>query len=205
MSCIIENLKNLSIDLNECRTSIGGIKKLLVCNYSSNIYSKLNIVNNVVIEIDSSLIFREIHFNKFNSKYSDTFNYDLNKYEFNLNIELIRVSPEKRVSIDLLVKQNLVFIVQLTNGEYIILGEKSGIKSNSYNSTTDTYSNKSNYNYNFYFKNDYLPFQVSSDLVDEIQLRICADLNEELALSSTLFWLEYADCLIGDLDDFVNP
>jgi len=204
MGCIINKINNISF-LNECRASIGGIKKLLICNFSSDIYSKLTIINNIVTNIDSSVVFRELEFNKYNSKYTDTYNYTLEKFEYNIQIELNRISPDKREYINTLIKGSFVFIIQLQNGEYIILGEKSGIKSNNFTSTTDTFTNKSNYLFNYYFKNDYLPFEVDSTLVSNLLNRICTDLNGEFALGSSLYWNPYRDCLIGDLVDFVNP
>lgn len=202
MSCINNNIFNLNL-INSCRTNIGGIKRLFIGVYNADLFKNLKIINNNVTTINYPIQFTELLFNKTTTKYSEKYNYIDKKYEQTFELDLIKYDFEKRQAIDSLNKSKLVFIFQDMNGKYNIIGEKTGITANNLDAFTDTFANKSGYLFKFFGKSDYLALGINEDLIN--QMVNCADLDDELCLSSILYWKPYENCLIGDLDDFINP
>lgn len=205
MGCLINNIYALNV-LNECSFNVPGLTQLFVAPYNSNIYSKLTIFNNQITDIDASVKFTELEANKFNSKYSESYNYETKKYEQNLFVEILKLDWNKRNSIDSLIKTQLVIIFKDANGKYYILGEKSGVASNQYSATTDVYlQNKSIYTFNFFGKSDYPLFGVAPELIDKLTDPDCSDLWGTQPTWSPLFWTQYQDCSIADLPGFIEP
>lgn len=205
MACLINNIYKINL-INECSSTIPGIVKLYVAPFQSDVYSKLKIFNNNIIDIDASVKFTELNYDKFNSKYSEIYNYDTKKYEQTLSIEITKMDWSKRTSIDALVKSTLMFIFKDANGKYYFLGDQVGMKSNSYSSTTDVWrSNRSNYVFTFFGKSNYSPFGFSEDLIKQVTDPDCSDLYGAQPTFIDLFWSQYQDCIVGSFPSFVTP
>jgi len=205
MGCFINNINNLSI-INECRFVIGGVKRLWVSNYSTNLWKSIKLNNLGIISfLENDYLFQEVKFSDANTKFSETYNYSEKKYEQSLDLEIGRYTYEKRDFIDSLIKAKLVFIFEDYNGKYHIMGEKTGVNSNSFTSGTDVFNGKSAYQFKFFLKSDYGLLGLDSSLIKDLTEEDCSILNGELALSSTLIINKYANCLVGNLPGFIEP
>jgi hypothetical protein len=203
MPCIL-NINDLN-NLNRCAMNIAGISKIYITNYNPDFFNSLEFFGNYVNKINQTIRFLELDYNRINSKYSDLYNYESNKYELSLDLELVGLDYEKRTVMDALVKSKIMVIFKSMNGKYFLLGEKVGITSSKFSSTTDVYSGKSVYNFTFNSKSDYLPFGVAEDLIDSITKIDCSDINSSLALGNLYLWLPYSECIVGNFDGFVEP
>jgi photosystem II stability/assembly factor-like uncharacterized protein len=205
MSCLINNINNISI-INKCEFVLGGINQLWVANYDESVYKSLSINNlGIVTSINSGIKFNEVLFNKGATRFNESYNYNDKKYEQTLDLELPRYDYDKRDVIDSLIKAKLMFIFKDNHGKYFLMGEKSGIYSNSYSATTDAYTGKSAYIFKFNTKSDYGLLGLDESVVLGQTQEDCSILNTQMALSSSLFINQYGNCIVGDLNNFVDP
>ena len=203
MPCIL-NINDLN-NINRCAMNAAGISKIYITNYNADFFNSLEFFGNYVSKVNQTIRFLELDYNKVNSKYSDSYNYQSNKYELSLDLELVGLDYEKRNIMDALVKSKIMVIFKSMNGKYFLLGEKVGITSSKFSSTTDVFNGKSVYNFTFNSKSDYLPFGVSPDIIDSITKIDCSDINSSLALDNNYLWLPYSECIVGNFDGFVEP
>ncbi len=195
-NCIKDIINNISV-INTCKIGLGGLRKVYVSTFDTNIYSNLTIVNGQITNIAASVKFSEIDFDNTVSFFSQKFNYDLNAYELILTLQLLIVDPDKRSAIDALIKANLVFLIQDNNNKWFMIGEKTGAKSFSFDSTTDVHRQKSIYNYSFLSKSDSLPFSVDPEIIDFATTVDCSELDLWRFQNSTdLYWYKYRDCIV---------
>lgn len=202
--CLINNLNDLS-NLNRCEFNPSGISRIFIGAYSNTFYQNMVIMGNYISDLEQATRFVEVDFNKGTTKYDDNYNYDLNKYEINLNLELLNMDWEKRNIIDSLIKSKLIIIFKNVKGKYFLIGEKVGITSNKFTSTSDVSGGKSGYIFNFNIKQDYLPFGIAEDLVIDLTKISCEDINHTLALGNQFLWSPYAQCLVKNFDGFTEP
>lgn len=204
MACIINNINNISI-INNCDFVVPGVSELYIANYTDELYNSLVINNGIISGINSGIRFNVVKFNKTNTKYSESYNYTDKKYEQVFDLDIPRFDYDKSTVIDSLIKAKLIFIFKDNHGKYFMLGEKSGIYSNSYSAGTDSSTGRSIYLFKFITKSDYGILGVSSAVVTAQTTEDCSILDTELALSSSLFINEYGDCIVGNLPSFVDP
>jgi hypothetical protein len=201
MGCLSNKLQNIK----NCQTSLGGIRELYIGQYSKNFYGDLKIVNGVIVDVKNTYRFVELSINQFNSKYNTNYNLTTNKYENSFDFEIVRMENNKRDAVNSLVKSTVIIIFKDWNGEYFILGEKSGMKNKKFTGSTDNYNGKNSYQFSFEGLSDYIIYNVDKSVVDKLSVIDCSVLWTELALSSLYLWENYSDCLIGDFPDFVEP
>lgn len=202
MSCIINNINEISV-INNCTMSIGGIKSLLIAPFKSDFYKNITIVDNIVTKIDYPIVFNEIMNDDTISNWKEEFDYTKNLWSQKLQMNLTKYDYNKRQYIQALVKSKVMFIIEDNNGLFYLVGEKNGMSSIQAVAGTGVLAAKSEYDFVFQGFSDLPALGISEDLVKK---KVdCGDLSEALALSSTLYWYPYYDCLVGELEGFTEP
>jgi len=189
MGCFTDNIYNLNY-LNNCKTSIQGIKRLFTAVYSDDVYKYMIIQNNSLQSINKPISFLELIINQKTCKYNEKYNQSTKKYEQTFELDLSAYDPEKRLSIDSLLKVKQIFIIETLNGKYFIFGEKNGLLSYE----NDFNLQDSGYNIKFKTSNDYAAIEVSKNFIDNFSGN-CDDLNDQNT-GSIYFWQTYRDCII---------
>lgn len=189
MGCFTDQIYNLN-NLNECKTSIQGVKRLFTALYSNDLYKYLVIQNNAVQSINKPISFLELLVNEKSCKYNEKYITSTKKYEQTFELDLSNYDYDKREGIDNLLKAKQIFIIQTMNGKYFMVGEKNGVLS----FENDLGLQESGYNIKFKTSSDYAAIGVSQSFIDTFE-GDCDDLIGQNT-GSIYFWQNYRQCII---------
>ena len=189
MGCFTDELYDLN-SLNECRTVVPGIRRLMVAAYRSDLFKSLTILNQQITAINIPITFIELVVNDKACKYTQKYNYSTKKYEQTLELDISIFDTAKNRAIDSLLKSKLVFLVQDRNSKWLMVGEKYGINSIDNNSGLDN----SNYQIKYFGGSEYSNLGVSDQAILDMTAD-CSDLDNQNT-GSIFFWGKYKDCII---------
>ncbi len=201
-SCIVPNLYKLNI-INNCKFNAGGIQEVWIGLYNKNFYSQLTIQGNKVTDMNTPVDFQLVDFDRTSTSYKETYDPTTKKYNQTFVLDHLRYDYDKRDIIDALIKSRIIIIYKSSNGDYYIVGEKTGLSQIDFQTGSSTVNSKNSYLITFNGKSDYLALGVDPEVLKKTV--VCDDLNDQLALSSILYIKPYWDCFIGDLNDFIDP
>lgn len=198
-NCINDIILNIST-INSCGVGLGGLKQCYIATYDSTVFTNMIITNGQIINLGNNIKFSELEFDRTVSFFAFKPDFINDAYQLALTLQLKIVDPDKRTAIDALVKADLIFLIQDMNNKWFLLGEKTGISCSDMNATTDTFKNKSVYNFTYTCKSDYLPYSVDTNLISFITSIDCSELDRwRFLYSQDLYWYKFRNCIVNGI------
>lgn len=158
----------------DCSPSIGGVKRILAA--SSVDVSSVTVTDNKIsaITMASTAKFHEYALPKGTANFSTTINRDESTgahfYTTTLLMQVNRMNTQKRVEMNALAQNDLVFIVEDMNGAYWYLGKDEAVTATSGDAagTGTSRTDRNGYGLSFVDNSKELPFEVLDSIVDAL-------------------------------------
>lgn len=152
-----------------CDTSMGGITKVLLTEYSDALYT-LNSAGTEVSAVSSGATWYEFTFRKGSSSMTSTLNVDdangINYVSTELQMQFGKMETSKRVAVAALAKSELAGIVKDSNGKYWALGLSEAVTASAGEGATGAARGDSNhYSITLLDNHDTYPLEVQSEVV----------------------------------------
>jgi len=207
MSCLVANQNSNFDSLNggiagNCFYNIGGVKRIFVAPYE-DLSNKYTVVDNKFYSANTVLNWQEIQLHKEGANFTETIQPDRSLQQV-LEMIILQLNPNKRVSINALLSSKWFFIFQDYNGNHWFFALEGGTNKDltEYQASTGFYAGENLYKFIFKASSKQTILAVSDTYVDAVLLLIpeCSDLDGVLVQDADPFMINiYGDCIIGDI------